>query len=165
MPRPSRPAPRRAATRQSTTQPDAAYSTLVATAELAPHLDDPRLVIVDVRHELADPAFGEAAYAISHIAGAVFVHVDRDLSALRHPHSGRHPLPTPEATANLFGRLGIDATKQVVAYDQGSGVYASRLWWMLRWLGHDNVALLDGGFAKWTREGRPVSSDVPKVAA
>jgi thiosulfate/3-mercaptopyruvate sulfurtransferase len=68
-------------------------------------------------------------------------------------------LPTPEAAAAVFGRLGIDTTKQVVAYDQGSGVYAARLWWMLRWLGHDNVAVLDGGFAKWSREGRPVESE------
>ena len=72
-------------------------------------------------------------------------------------------MPTPEAAAALFGRLGIDATKQVVAYDQASGVFASRLWWMLRWLGHDGAAVLDGGFAKWVREGRPVSS-VPRAA-
>ena len=164
MPRTSPPAPKRAAAPRSAGQAPATDSTLVETAELAPHLGDPRLVIVDVRHDLADSAFGEAAYAKSHIPGAVFAHVDRDLSAPRSPHSGRHPLPTPEAAAKLFGRLGIGATKQVVAYDQGNGVYASRLWWMLRWLGHDSVAVLDGGFAKWMREGRPVSTDVPHVA-
>jgi len=164
MPRTSPPAPKRAAAPRSAGQAPATHSTLVETAELAPHLGDPRLVIVDVRHDLADSAFGEAAYAKSHIPGAVFAHVDRDLSAPRSPHSGRHPLPTPEAAAKLFGRLGIGATKQVVAYDQGNGVYASRLWWMLRWLGHDSVAVLDGGFAKWMREGRPVSTDVPHVA-
>jgi thiosulfate/3-mercaptopyruvate sulfurtransferase len=72
-------------------------------------------------------------------------------------------LPTPEAAAAVFGRLGIDGTKQVVAYDQSDGTYASRLWWMLQWLGHDKVAVLDGGFAKWQREGRPVTSEVPNV--
>src|SRR6476646_10019791 len=114
---------------------DARYGTLIATADLARHLGDPAFVIVDVRHDLAKPErFGEDAYAQSHVPGAV------------------------------FGRLGIDATKHVVVYDQGSGIYASRLWWMLRWLGHDNVAVLDGGFAKWMREGRPVSTDVPHVA-
>ena len=164
MPRTSPPASKRTPAPRSAAQAQATHSTLVETAELAPHLGDPRLVIVDVRHDLADPAFGEAAYVKSHIPGAVFAHVDRDLSAPRSPQSGRHPLPTPEAAARFFARLGIDATKQVVAYDQISGVYASRLWWMLRWLGHDSVAVLDGGFAKWTREGRPVSTDVPQTS-
>ena len=163
MPRTSPTAPKRTPASRSTPQAPATHSTLVETAELAACLGDPRLVIVDVRHDLADPACGEAAYAKSHIPGAVFAHVDRDLSGPRSPHSGRHPLPTPESAAKLFGRLGIDATKQVVAYDQNSGVYASRLWWMLRWLGHDAVAVLDGGFVKWTREGRPVSAEAPRV--
>jgi thiosulfate/3-mercaptopyruvate sulfurtransferase len=136
------------------------YATLIETAELARHLRDPRFVIVDVRHDLAQPErFGEEAYAASHIPGAVFAHLDRDLSAPKTGRNGRHPLPTPEAAAAVFGRLGIDATKQVVAYDQSNGMYAARLWWMLRWLGHENVAVLDGGFAKWQREGRPVSSE------
>jgi thiosulfate/3-mercaptopyruvate sulfurtransferase len=163
MPRTSPPSSKRSPAARSTAQAPATHSTLVETAELAACLGDPRLVIVDVRHDLGDPAFGEAAYAKSHIPGAVFAHVDRDLSGQRSPHSGRHPLPTPESAAKLFGRLGIDDTRQVVAYDQNSGVYASRLWWMLRWLGHDAVAVLDGGFAKWTREGRPVSTEAPRV--
>jgi thiosulfate/3-mercaptopyruvate sulfurtransferase len=142
----------------------AGYSTLVQTDELAQHLDDPSFVIVDVRHDLAQPEhFGDDAYATSHIPGAAFAHVDRDLSARKTGRNGRHPLPTPEAAAALFGRLGIDESKQVVAYDQDSGMYASRLWWMLRWLGHDNAAVLDGGFAKWQREERPVSSK-PHIA-
>ena len=77
--------------------------------------------------------------------------------------NGRHPLPTPEACAALFGRLGIDADKQVVAYDSGGGMYAPHVWWMLRWLGHDAVAVLDGGFGKWVREGRPVTTEIPAV--
>jgi thiosulfate/3-mercaptopyruvate sulfurtransferase len=142
--------------------PATRWSTLIGTVELAEHLDDPAFVIVDVRHELSQPeTFGDDAYAKSHIPGAAFAHVDRDLSAPQSGRNGRHPLPTPEAAAELFGRLGIDASKQVVIYDQDSGMYASRLWWMLRWLGHDAAAVLDGGFAKWTRENRPVSAEPP----
>jgi len=145
---------------------DVPFSTLIDTDALAAHLQDPAFVVVDVRHDLAQPdEFGDAAYAQSHIPGARFAHIDRDLSAPKTGRNGRHPLPAPEAAAALFGRLGIDATKQVVVYDQGSSMYAARLWWMLRWLGHDSAAVLDGGFAKWQREGKPVSSDVPEVQA
>src|SRR5436190_1613470 len=141
-----------------------ALSTLIGTDELAVHLDDPAFVIVDVRHDLARPdTFGDAVYAESHIPGARFAHIDRDLSAPKTGLNGRHPLPTPEAVAALFGRLGIDGSKQVVAYDLGSGMFASRLWWMLRWLGHDRAAVLDGGFAKWQHEGRPVTAQISPV--
>ncbi|MGE5170482.1 MAG: sulfurtransferase [Rudaea sp.] len=136
-----------------------AFATLISTAELASRLGDPSFVIVDTRHELTQPAHGEEAYAKSHLPGAVFAHLDRDLSAPATGRNGRHPLPTPEAASAVFGRLGIDASKQVVAYDQGNGHFASRLWWMLRWLGHDKAAVLDGGFAKWLREGRPVTAE------
>jgi len=136
-------------------------TTLISTDELAARLDDPSLALFDVRHELMSPeSWGENEYKTSHIPRAVFLHIDRDLSAPKNGHNGRHPLPTPEACAALFSRVGIDAGKQVVVYDQGSGSFASRLWWMLRWLGHDAVAVLDGGFAKWMREGRPVTADV-----
>lgn len=145
---------------------ETSLSTLIDTEELAAHLDDPAFVIVDVRHDLARPdTFGDDAYAEAHIPGARFAHVDRDLSAAKSGFNGRHPLPTPEAAAALFGRLGIDSSKQVVVYDLGSGMFASRLWWMLRWLGHDRAAVLDGGFAKWQREGRPVSAETPAVRA
>ncbi len=142
------------------------HHTLISTADLAAALDDPLLVIVDVRHDLAQPdAWGEAQYRAGHIRGARFAHLDRDLSAPKTGTNGRHPLPTPAATAATFGRLGIDAVKQVVAYDQGGGMFAARLWWMLRWLGHDAVAVLDGGFAKWTREERPVATALPPTRA
>jgi thiosulfate/3-mercaptopyruvate sulfurtransferase len=141
------------------------FTTLISTGELAARLATPDLVVVDVRHDLAQPdAWGEAQYREGHVPGARFAHLDRDLAAPKTGRNGRHPLPSPEATAALFGRLGIDATKQVVAYDQQQGMYASRLWWMLRWLGHDAVAVLDGGFEKWRREGRPVTAEVPRVA-
>jgi thiosulfate/3-mercaptopyruvate sulfurtransferase len=137
------------------------FSTLISTAELAASLGQSGLVICDVRHDLAQPdAWGEAEYAKGHLPGAQFVHVDRDLSAPRTGTNGRHPLPTPEAAAAVFARLGIDDATQVVAYDQGNGMYAARLWWMLRWLGHDAVAVLDGGFAKWVKEGRALTTEV-----
>jgi thiosulfate/3-mercaptopyruvate sulfurtransferase len=142
------------------------HTTLISTADLAARLDDPCFVIVDVRHDLAQPdAWGESEYRRAHLPGARFAHLDRDLSAPKSGTNGRHPLPGPEACCRAFGRLGIDATKQVVAYDQGSGMYAARLWWMLRWLGHDAAAVLDGGCAAWVREGRPVTAATPPVAA
>ena len=141
------------------------YDTLISSADLAARLSDPAVVIVDVRHDLSHPDdWGEAQYRAGHVPGARFAHLDRDLSAPKSGRNGRHPLPSPERAAEVFGRLGIDATKQVVAYDQGSGMFASRLWWMLRWLGHDAAAVLDGGYARWTAEGRPVATEVPRVA-
>ena len=140
------------------------FTTLISTADLAAHLADPAFVLVDVRHDLAQPdAWGEPQYRAGHLPGARFAHLDRDLSAPKTGRNGRHPLPRARPARELFGRLGIDAAKQVVAYDQGSGMYAARLWWMLRALGHDAAAVLDGGFAAWTREGRPVATATPAV--
>jgi thiosulfate/3-mercaptopyruvate sulfurtransferase len=140
------------------------HTTLISTAELAAHLEDRGFVIVDVRHDLAQPdTWGESQYRSGHIPGARFAHLDRDLSAPKTGANGRHPLPSPEAAAGTYGRLGIGPSTQVVVYDQQQGMYAARLWWMLRWLGHDAVAVLDGGFEKWRREGRPVTTDVPRV--
>lgn len=136
-------------------------TTLISTASLAARLEDPALVIVDVRHDLGQPdSWGEAEYRRAHIPGARFARLDRDLSAPKTGTNGRHPLPAPEVAAATFGHLGIGADTQVVAYDQGTGSYAARVWWMLRWLGHDAVAVLDGGFAAWTREGLPTTSAV-----
>jgi len=138
------------------------FTTLINPAQLAERLTDPAYVVVDVRHDLARPErWGEDQYEAGHLPGARFAHLDRDLSAQKTGRNGRHPLPSPEDAAALFGRLGIAPGTQVVAYDQGSGMFASRLWWMLRWLGHDAVAVLDGGFERWTRESRPVSTVRP----
>ena len=136
------------------------FTTLIDSDQLETRLGSPDLVICDVRHDLARPEhWGKAQYDAGHIPGAVFVHLDRDLSAAMTGRNGRHPLPTPEQAAKTFGRLGITAGKQVVAYDQGGGAIAARLWWMLRWLGFDAVAVLDGGYAKWAAEGRVVSEE------
>jgi len=137
------------------------YETLISTSDLARHLDDPAFVVVDCRHDLADVGAGERAYREGHIPGALFMHIDRDLSGAKSGRNGRHPLPDPSVLAAKVGAAGVGASKQVVAYDQNAGMWASRLWWLLRWLGHSPVAVLDGGMAKWVAEARPVSSTAP----
>jgi thiosulfate/3-mercaptopyruvate sulfurtransferase len=134
-------------------------TTLIDPATLAGHLDDPDLVLIDCRFALDNVNWGEKEYAAQHIPGAVYAHLDRDLSGAKSGTNGRHPLPDPAALATTLGGLGVDAGVQVVAYDQDSGIFASRLWWLMRWLGHDAVAVLDGGFAAWLAEGRPTTSD------
>lgn len=141
------------------------FTTLISTDDLARRLHDPALVLVDCRHNLSDVGAGERAFRDSHLPGARFLHMDRDLSGERTGRNGRHPLPDVVTLAATFGRAGIDASKQVVAYDQNNGMWASRLWWMLHWLGHDAAAVLDGGIDKWIAEGRPMSADAPDIEA
>jgi thiosulfate/3-mercaptopyruvate sulfurtransferase len=141
------------------------FTTLIGTSDLSARLDDPSFVIVDTRHDLMQPEhWGEDQYRASHLPRAHFAHLDRDLSGMKTGRNGRHPLPAQKDAASLFGRFGIDASTQVVVYDQTTGMFAARLWWMLRWLGHDAVAVLDGGFDKWVREGGPLTSAVPDPA-
>ena len=137
-------------------------NTLVSTDELAAH---PEWRIFDCRHDLANPALGEQQYAEAHIPGALFAHMDRDLSAPKSGGNGRHPLPEARAFLSWMGRQGLKPTDQVVCYDGGPGAMAARLWWMLRWAGHETVAVLDGGFAKWQRESRPVTAEAIEVTA
>jgi thiosulfate/3-mercaptopyruvate sulfurtransferase len=132
------------------------FKTLVIPADVAPHLADENWVIVDCRFDLADPPKGEELYLESHIPGARYAHLDRDLSGEKTFNNGRHPLPSAEQMRERFGAFGISPGKQVIVYDADSGMHASRLWWMLRYMGHDAVALLDGGFARWIREGYAV---------
>lgn len=136
------------------------HTTLISTDVLAEHLADSSWLIADCRYNLNDERWGRAQYHDGHLPGAVFVDVAHELAGPRSGMNGRHPLPTVEDMTVAFGRLGIAAETQVIAYDQDAGAFASRLWWMLRYLGHDAVAVLDGGFAKWTREGRPVRGGV-----
>lgn len=138
-------------------------TTLVDTDTLSRHINDPRWVVMDCRFSLADPGAGRRAYEAGHIPGARYAHIDEDLSSPVTPVSGRHPLPYPNVLAEKLGRWGIDKTRQVVVYDDTFGAMASRLWWLLRWLGHEAVALLDGGFPKWLREERPVTADLPRI--
>jgi thiosulfate/3-mercaptopyruvate sulfurtransferase len=134
---------------------------LITTEVLAHHLDDPRWVVFDTRHDLANPAKGPEAYAAAHIPGAYFVSVDDDMSGTKTGRNGRHPLPDLDAFAKKMNACGVAPGVQVVIYDDAGGTYAVRLWWLLRWLGHDKVALLDGGLPLWQKEGRPLSADVP----
>lgn len=139
-----------------------AYSTLVSTAALAANLGAWR--VFDCRHDLFRPELGEAQYQKAHIPGAVFAHLERDLSAPQTGANGRHPLPEPRPFIDWLGRQGLEASDQVVCYDAGNGTMAARLWWMLRWVGHETVAVLEGGIAEWLAEGRPVSAEVPRFA-
>ena len=139
-------------------------STLVSTAELAAHANDPDWRVFDCRHDLSDPGYGEKAYAREHIPGALFLHLDRDLSGAKTGSNGRHPLPDVESFAARLSACGVGPETQVVAYDNEGGAFASRLWWMLRWLGHEKVALLDGGLAGWRRAKLPLTGEIPQVA-
>jgi thiosulfate/3-mercaptopyruvate sulfurtransferase len=138
-------------------------TTLVETHVLARHLGDPEWVVVDCRFVLTDPDAGRRAYALSHIPGARYAHLDEDLSSPVTAVSGRHPLPSPTRLAEKLGAWGIDHSKQVVAYDDTFGAMASRLWWLLRWLGHEAVAVLDGGLPKWQREKLPMTTELPAI--
>lgn len=120
-------------------------TTLISAAELAPQVANPHWLIVDCRFELGKPDSGERAYAAGHIPHAIYAHLDRDLAAPITPTSGRHPLPQPEQFASTLTRWGMTPTTQVVAYDADNAAYAARLWWLLRWVGHEAVAVLDGG--------------------
>ncbi|MGE0702294.1 MAG: sulfurtransferase, partial [Vicinamibacterales bacterium] len=132
-------------------------TTLISTADVAAHATGD-WAFVDCRFRLEDTAWGEREFLTAHLPRAVYAHLDRDLSGPRTGTNGRHPLPEVSRAIETFGRLGIGSGTQVVAYDQDTGMFASRLWWMLRWLGHDEVAVLDGGFARWLAEGRPTES-------
>jgi thiosulfate/3-mercaptopyruvate sulfurtransferase len=129
------------------------YTTLIESPELAAHTGDTNWAVLDCRFDLARPEWGASAYAEGHVPNAIYAHLDRDLSSPVTSTSGRHPLPLAEALVATLGRWGIDENVQVVAYDQGNGVYAARLWWLLRWVGHTRVAVLNGGFAAWQHAG------------
>lgn len=135
------------------------FETILSVQALEELLDSPNLVVVDCRFDLADPNSGREAFKASRIPGAQFADLDRDLSGPPTTDHGRHPLPTPERMTELLSRLGIDSTKQVVAYDNRNMMVASRLWWMLKYMGHDAVAVLDGGWSAWTKANAPLDSE------
>lgn len=141
------------------------YTTLISAQDLAAHIDDPSWVVVDCRHDLMNLAAGREAYAVGHLPGAVFGDIETRLSgAKRGPDGvfrGRHPLPEKEALAETLREWGVDDGSQLVAYDAHGGMYAARLWWLMRWLGHEAVAVLDGGMAAWQSLGKPLTTEVP----
>ena len=134
---------------------------LVPAEELAAHLGDPRWIVFDTRHDLMDVGKGRRLYAEGHVPGAYFLHVDEDLSGPKTGKNGRHPLPDIGSFARRINECGVTPQTQVVMYDDVGGNFCVRLWWMLRWLGHEKAALLDGGYPLWQREGRPITKDVP----
>lgn len=129
------------------------FTTLIDCHSLHEALDRPDWVIFDARYNLSDKKSGRRAYSAAHIPGAVYVDLETDLSAPVGPSTGRHPLPGPAIMQALFSRLGVGPDVQVVVYDDASGGIAARLWWMLRYMGHDSVAVLDGGWQEWNRLG------------
>lgn len=141
------------------------FTTVISTEQLNQHLSDPQWVVIDCRFTLTETEAGRTAYTQAHIPGARYAHLDEDLSGPKTGANGRHPLPEIQAFAQSLGGWGVDKGTQVIVYDDSFGAIAVRLWWMLRWMGHDAVALLDGGLPKWQREQRPVTQDLPIVDA
>jgi thiosulfate/3-mercaptopyruvate sulfurtransferase len=133
-------------------------TTLIDAATLQGLAATPGILAVDCRFDLADPAAGRRAYLAGHIPGAVHADLNHDLSAPIGPETGRHPLPSPAAFAERAGRLGIGSGVQVIAYDAANGSFAARLWWMLRWVGHEAVAVLDGGLRAWRARGGAIET-------
>ncbi len=146
--------------------PTMSWQTLIEARALHEMLGKPKVVVVDCRFELLDTAAGERAYAAGHIPGAVYAHLDRDLSDLSRTGRGRHPLPESDVFCETLARWGITPAHQIICYDADTGQFAARLWWMLRLLGHQNVAVLDGGFAAWQAAGLGfnVERTAPRVA-
>ncbi|MEC0229094.1 sulfurtransferase [Paenibacillus alba] len=136
---------------------------IVSQAWLLGQLGEANIVIADCRFALGQPDSGRQLYEKEHIAGAVYVDLEKDLSGAKMAHGGRHPLPDLGAFSILVGNLGIDGTKTVVAYDDQGGAMASRLWWMLKFLGHSEVYVLDQGYTAWKTAGYPVTDEEPAV--
>ncbi|MGC1381417.1 MAG: sulfurtransferase, partial [Candidatus Baltobacteraceae bacterium] len=133
------------------------FATIVSPEALRERLDDPALVVVDCRHALADLALGRRLYDESHVPGAFFASVEDDLAGEKTGKNGRHPMPDPEVFARFLRGMGVDDATQIVAYDEGADIFAARLWFLCRWIGHDATAVLDGGFAAWNALGYPVT--------
>ncbi|OZI65789.1 sulfurtransferase [Bordetella genomosp. 1] len=129
--------------------------TLISVADLAARLGEPDVRVFDVRHDLMDHAAGRRAFDAAHIPGAIYLDHEKELAAPRTGRNGRHPLPERAALAGLMAAHGVTPRTLVVAYDASGGMYAAHLWWMLRWMGHDRVVVLDGGWQAWQAAGQP----------
>jgi thiosulfate/3-mercaptopyruvate sulfurtransferase len=136
------------------------YTHLITAAQLAQSYLNPDWVLIDCRFDLANPDWGFQDYQRAHIPGAVYAHLDKDLSSPVTPHTGRHPLPSPQQFQHKLQEWGIQPASQVVVYDTTGGSYAGRLWWMMRFFNHPAVALLDGGFGKWVQSGYPTKDGI-----
>jgi thiosulfate/3-mercaptopyruvate sulfurtransferase len=134
------------------------FTTVISPEDLRARLGDPEVIVLDCRHALADFSLGRRLYEESHIPGAFFASVEDDLAGSKTGKNGRHPLPDPETFAGFLRGLGINDGTQIVAYDAGADMFAARLWFLCRWIGHDATAVLDGGFVAWTALGYPVTA-------
>ena len=139
------------------------YTTLVSATTLNQHINDPNWVVVDCRFSLANCDAGGYAYRHGHLPHARYAHLNKDLSSVIVDHTGRHPLPNFALLAKKLGAWGIANDSQVVAYDDAGGAFAGRLWWLLRCLGQDKVAVLDGGIQHWQKQGFPLTTTLPKL--
>jgi thiosulfate/3-mercaptopyruvate sulfurtransferase len=141
-----------------------AMKTLISATELMAQLKGAHPpVLLDCSFDLADTAAGRRAWQAGHLPGAFYLHLDDDLSGAKRGDNGRHPLPERSALAARLGALGIAATTPVVAYDAQGGPYAARAWWLLGWLGHEDVAVLDGGIAAWRAAGGAIETETPPL--
>jgi thiosulfate/3-mercaptopyruvate sulfurtransferase len=138
---------------------------LVDAATLAAHFDDPSWIVFDCRHDLMKPDAGAEAYAASHVPDARFASLDRALSGPKTTESGRHPLPDRDAFVAFLAEAGVNDDSVVVAYDASNALFAARLWWLAKWVGHANVAVLDGGLTAWQKAGLPMTAEPTRVAA
>ena len=136
---------------------------LITAPELAERHESEGIVVVDCRFKLLKPEAGRQAWEESHVPGAYYADLDKDLAAPRRTDSGRHPLPNSEDFARLLGSWGITPATQVIVYDDVGGAVAARLWWLLRWVGHAQVSLLDGGYPAWLAAGHPVDNQQPEM--
>jgi len=137
------------------------FDTIVDIRAIAEHRADPRSILVDCRHGLADFGAGRRAYDEAHIPGAFFADTETDLAGEKTGKNGRHPLPDRDAFVAFLRRNGVDDDTQLIAYDAGADMFAARFWFLARWIGHEAVAVLDGGYAAWVAARYPVNADVP----
>ena len=141
------------------------FTTLISAEQLASQLDNPNLIIFDCRFSLADNQAGHRLYRQGHIPHARYADLNQELSSAPKSYTGRHPLPDFKTLAHKLGAWGVSNRSQVVVYDDASGAFAGRMWWLLRTMGHDSVAVLDGGFPFWQKQGRPVTTRLPHPTA
>lgn len=140
------------------------FTTIVSAQDLMQNLQRVGTVVFDARFSLSDPTYGRRVYSEGHIPGAFYLHLDLDLSSPVTADSGRHPLPAIDSFAQLMRAHGVSSDSQVFAYDDAAGMFAARCWWLLKWLGHERVAVLDGGLQAWIRAGGAVDTTMPPTA-
>ena len=139
------------------------YRTLVSTEILNQHINNPNWITIDCRFSLTDSEAGAKAYRMGHIPNARYAHLNKDLSSSITNTSGRHPLPDFNLLAKKLGLWGITNKSQIIVYDDANGAFAGRLWWLLRCMGHDSVAILDGGINHWRQQSLPLTTTLPSV--